>query len=223
MAANSTTQRTPGMRATQNTVRKSPPTASSRKASAGPIKAPAVSRASWKPNALPRSCLPRGPRCRYRRHSGSAISAAPKRRRSSSDDLQRFRPEGAAVALGDEGVGVHRLAFRDRHDHIHVSGPRPLGVESGRLRGVVGVAVVVADDVVSVRVGLALDADVIAWIDLVTVARPFDNYVASASRLGRRLAAARADEDATDLVGIALRAVRPDRLDRRAADLHRRP
>src|ERR1700751_3939977 len=96
------------------------------------------------------------------------------------DDFHRLRAEGPAVLLGDKGVGVDRLPRRHRNDHIHVSGPRALGVEPRRLRRVIRVAVVVADDVLAVRVSLALDADVIARVDLVAVTRALDDDVVRA-------------------------------------------
>src|SRR5712691_797656 len=82
-------------------------------------------------------------------------------------------------------------------------------------------AVVVADDVLAVGVSLALDADVVARIDLVPVPRALDDDVARPLGLGRGARAARADQDAADLVGVALGAMRLDGIEGRVSDLHR--
>src|SRR5579859_4544603 len=128
-----------------------------------------------------------------------------------SGDLQRLRAERTAVLVGDERVGVDGLAVVDGHDDVDVPGPRALGVESRRLRRVVRVAVVVAHDVETARVSLALDPDVVARVDLVAVAGALDHYVARAPHLGDGAVAARAEQDAADLVRVALGAVRADR------------
>src|SRR5256885_3525824 len=125
-----------------------------------------------------------------------------------------------AVLLGHERVRLDGFTVRHRHDEIHVAGPRALGVETRGLRGVVGMAVVVADDVLAACVGLALDAYVVARIYLVPVACTVDDDVARPPGIGRSMQAARADQDAADLVRVALGAMRLDRLHRRARDLH---
>src|SRR6059036_2247839 len=47
----------------------------------------------------------------------------------------------------DEGVDVAWRSALHRGDHVDVALPRPLGVEHGRVGGVVGMAVVVPEDV----------------------------------------------------------------------------
>src|SRR5438094_4613303 len=64
-----------------------------------------------------------------------------------------------AVLLGHEGVRLDGFTVRHRHDEIHIAGPRAVGVETRGLSGVVGMAVVVAHDVLASGVNLALDAD----------------------------------------------------------------
>ena len=87
----------------------------------------------------------------------------------------------------------------------------------------VGVAVVVADDVEPGVVCLALDADVIEGIDLVTVARSLDDDVPRAANLGDGVFARRSDHDPADFVGIALGAMRLDGFERRTPNFHRCP
>src|SRR5260370_36088065 len=79
---------------------------------------------------------------------------------AGSADFERLGAKRTAVLFSNERVGVDRLAFRDRDDHVHIARPRPLGVEPRRLGGMVGMAVVVAEDVEAPGVHLALDADV---------------------------------------------------------------
>jgi hypothetical protein len=57
------------------------------------------------------------------------------------------------------------LALGDGDDHVRVPGPRPLGIEPGSLLRVIGVAVVVPDDVLAAGVRLALDPDVVSRVD----------------------------------------------------------
>src|SRR6266851_3648771 len=139
------------------------------------------------------------------------------------DDLQRLRPEGPAVLVGHEAVCVDRLAVFDRNDQVDVARPGPLGVESRRLRGVVGMAVVVPDDVQPVGVGLALDADVVTRVDLIAITRPLDDDVARPPHLAHAAFSSWPEHDAADLVWVALRAVRLDVIDGAACDLHLRP
>src|SRR5712691_11890109 len=140
-----------------------------------------------------------------------------------SDHVQRLGLKRTPVLLGHERVRVYEFAGHHRDDEIDVAGPRALGVETRGLRGVVGMAVVVADDVLAVGVSFALDADVVARVDLVPVPRALDDDVARPFGLRRGARAARADQDAADLVGVALGAMRLDRLERKASDLHRTP
>src|SRR5438046_3349584 len=126
-----------------------------------------------------------------------------------------------AVLLGHEGARLDGFTVRHRHDEIHIAGPRALGVETRGLSGVVGMAVVVAHDVLAARVSLALDADVVARIDLVPVPCALDDDVARPLGLGRGARAARPDKKAADLVRVALGAMRLDRLHRGSRDPHR--
>src|SRR5437667_11862895 len=84
----------------------------------------------------------------------------------------------------------------------------------------VWMAVVVADDVHVRAVRLALDADVIAWIDLIAVSCALDDDVASSLCLGHKAVATRPDHDPAYLVRVALRAVGADRIHGIALDLH---
>src|SRR5438309_359527 len=79
----------------------------------------------------------------------------------------------------------------------------------------VRVAVVVAHDVEAGGVRLALDADVIARIDLVPVSCAVDDDVARALDLGDLAVAPGSDHDAADLVRVALGSVRTNRRARR--------
>src|SRR5258708_33249158 len=116
---------------------------------------------------------------------------------------------GAAGAAGNEEVVV--------------VGPGLLGVADGRIRRVVGMAVVVADDVETGAVAVLFDRAVLARIDLVGVARSLGVGVRRASDLRDRAGAFGGHEHSTDLVGIALGHVRADPLESRRADLHFRP
>src|SRR5437588_427026 len=207
---------------------------------AGPIRAPAVSSASWKPKALPRSFFSTDPasmaeRIGWRRPSrswrrrrdrpgrcpGRFDSATSQvRRRAPSGDLQGLRLERAAVLFRDEGVGVYRFAVMHRDDDVDIAGPRPLGVESRRLRRMVGMAVVVADDVEAGGVCLALDSDLISRVDLIAIASTLDDDVSRALHLGHSAVAGRADHDAADLMRIALGSMRPNGLHRVAGYFH---
>src|SRR5712692_7871603 len=93
------------------------------------------------------------------------------------NDLQRLGPERTAVGSRDEGVGVHGDTAFDSHDDVHIARPRALRVKAGGLRGMVGMAVVVADDVEARVIGLALNADVVPRVYLVTIARALDDDV----------------------------------------------
>src|SRR5438552_6318649 len=84
----------------------------------------------------------------------------------------------------------------------------------------VRVAVVVAHDVEAGGVRLALDADVIARIDLVPVSCAVDDDVARALDLGDLAVVPGSDHDAADLVRVALGSVRTNRLDGCPPDLH---
>jgi hypothetical protein len=84
----------------------------------------------------------------------------------------------------------------------------------------VGVAVVVADDVESRCVCLALDPDVVPRVDLIPIASPLDDDVAGALDLGHRAVAARPDHDPADLVWITLGAVCAYRVESLLPDLH---
>ena len=108
----------------------------------------------------------------------------------------------------------------DGDDQIDVARPGPLRVEARRLGRMVWVAVVVADDVQARRVCFTLDADVVSWVDLVAVARAFDDDVARALDLGDLAITPRADHDAADLVRIPFGAVRADRFQCIAVNLH---
>src|SRR3981081_2828781 len=136
---------------------------------------------------------------------------------------QRLGPERPTVVVGHETVLVNRLAVRDRNDQVDIARPRSLGVEARRLSGGIRGAVVVADDVESLCVRLALDADVVAGIDLVAIAGALDDDVASSPHLRSRAFAARAEHEAADLVRVALGAVRPDGVERALLDSHLRP
>src|SRR5689334_19703285 len=128
--------------------------------------------------------------------------------------------EWSAVMLGDEGIRVHRLTAFDRHDHVHVAGPGALGVKPRRLSRMVWMAVVVADDVHGRRVGLALDADVVARIDLVAVACSLHDDVARPLDLGDGAVAPWPDHDAADLVRVTLGAMLANRIHRGLPDFH---
>ena len=127
----------------------------------------------------------------------------------------------SAVVVGDESVGVDRRSLVDGHDQIDVARPRAFGVEARRLRGMVGMAVVVAHDVEPCGVCLALDPDVVARIDLVAITRALDHDVARPFHGADGAVIARADHDAADLLRVAFRAVRADRLESVARDLQR--
>src|SRR5712692_4589301 len=142
---------------------------------------------------------------------------------TDSAEFERLGAKRPAVLFGDERVGIDRLAFCDRNDDVHVAGPRPLGVEARSLGGVVGMAVVVAEDVEALGVRLALDADVVARIDLVAVARALDDDVPRPAHLRDDVLGLRSEHDPADLVGIALGAVPLDRLHGAPADLHLSP
>src|SRR5438552_17657462 len=107
-----------------------------------------------------------------------------------------------------------------RDDDVDIAGPRPLGVESRRLRRMVGMAVVVADDVEAGGVCLALDSDLISRVDLIAIASTLDDDVSRALHLGHSAVARWADHDAADLMRIALGAMQPNGLHRVAGDLH---
>src|SRR4029077_9428040 len=128
--------------------------------------------------------------------------------------------EWTSVGVRDERVGVDRFAVMDRDDQIDVAGPRAFRVEPRRLRRVVGVTVVVADDVQPRGVGLALDADVVSRIDLVAIARPLHDDVARAFDLAYRALIVRADHDAADLARVALSPVGAYRVESLLPDLH---
>src|SRR6266568_8691423 len=151
------------------------------------------------------------------------VTAKPLTSRGFSDYFQSLGMKRSAVLLGRERVRIDGFAVRHRHYEIDVAGPCALGVETRGLRRVVGMAVVVADDVLAVGVSLALDADVVARIDLVPVSRTLDDDVARPLGFGRGARAARADQDSADLARVALSAMRLDRLHRGARDLHRPP
>src|SRR3984893_5523504 len=128
--------------------------------------------------------------------------------------------ERAAVLLRDERVGVDGLALLDRDDHVDITRPCAFGVEDGSARGVVGMAVVVADDAEPRVIRLSLDANVVEGIDLIAVARALDDDVPRAPNLGYSMVALRAEHDPADLIGIALGAVCLDCFERRAVDVH---
>src|SRR5437773_11969552 len=84
----------------------------------------------------------------------------------------------------------------------------------------VGVAVVVADDVQACGICLALDPDMVTRIDFVAIPRALDDDVARTFDLTHGAVAARADHDPADLVRVSLGAVGPDRIERLARDFH---
>src|SRR6266498_2126335 len=128
--------------------------------------------------------------------------------------------EWTAVMVGDERVRFRGVAVVDGNDHVHIARPGTLGVEPRRLCGMVGMAVVVADDVHPRGVRLALDADVVARIDLVAVTCPLDDDVARPPGLGDFAVATRPDHYAANLVRVALSRVRANRFHRITRNFH---
>src|SRR2546430_8200580 len=84
----------------------------------------------------------------------------------------------------------------------------------------VGVAVVVADDVQACGICLALDPDMVTRIDFVAIPRALDDDVARTFDLSHGAVAARADHVPADLVRVSLCAMGPDRIERVARDFH---
>ena len=114
----------------------------------------------------------------------------------------------------DEGVDVAWRSALHRGDHVHVALPRPLGVEHGRVCGVVGMAVVVPEDVDLGAVVLLADLHVLTVVDQVSHLRLLALDVAHGPHLGDQRIPRPADEQAADLVRVALRPVALDRLQR---------
>src|SRR5438093_395828 len=106
------------------------------------------------------------------------------------------------------------------NDQVRITRPGALCIESRCLRRMAWMTVVVADDVHVRAVRLALDADVIAWIDLIAVSCALDDDVAGSLGLGHKTVATRPDHDPAYLVRVALRAVGADRIHGIARDLH---
>src|SRR5205823_4738621 len=103
---------------------------------------------------------------------------------------------------GHKRVAVHDPAADAGHDDVDRTRPRSLGVEDRGLGRVVGVAVVVADDLIPVVVALALDAYVVERVDLVAVAGPVGHGVAGSPGLGYAGAPARPHQHPADLVRV---------------------
>ena len=125
-----------------------------------------------------------------------------------------------AIGVRHKRVGVDRLSLVNRNNQVDIARPRAFGIEARSLRRMVGMGVVVADDVEAGRVCLALDANVVARVDLISILGSLDDDVASSLGFRRPPVPTRPDQHPTDFVGIALGAMCLDGFESRAADLH---
>src|ERR1700674_1082351 len=133
------------------------------------------------------------------------------------DHLARF-PVGAS-----EDLPLFDLSSHARDDQVEVVGPGLLGVPDRRIGRVVGMAVVVADDVEAGPIAILLDRAVLAGIDLIRVARALGVCVRRSPGLRDVAGAFRGHQHPADLVGVALGHVGADRVQCRLAYLHLRP
>src|SRR5438128_8527604 len=153
----------------------------------------------------------------YPRFSTPRVLVSPRLSRKArrySDDLQLLADHRAMVLERDEGIDVAWSSALHRGDHVHVALPRPLGVEYRRVRGVVGMAVVVPEDVELGAVVLLADLHVLPVVDQVSHLRLLALYVAHGPHLGDERILRPADEQAADLVRVALGPMALDRLER---------
>src|SRR5262249_44421694 len=104
-------------------------------------------------------------------------------RDSSVCHLQGDLVQRREVLACRERVRVDDLALVATYDQVHVAGPRAPGVRLRRPGGVVGVAVVVANDLHARGVAVAHHLDVLALVQLVAVARAVDDLVPDPPRL----------------------------------------
>src|SRR5437773_821021 len=163
--------------------------------------------------------------------SSGRKSRCPTSSARASDGLPGLLQEALAGVAEDPGGGGGPLPLLDAHHHVDHAVRQALGGDAavglGRPGGVVGVAVVVADDLAALVPGLALDADEVLGGDLVAHAGRLRLAVDHGHHLLHRHLALPAPESAppqqhaADLEGVAGARVVQDPLQLRLPDPHR--